>query len=231
MIVEQRRRRAIKPVSRHQCGVPYIPVITRTERNGSRDRVPGSWPDGRVQGQRPGGVEGRSPWRGNGRCGRVFRPHRRRPPRQRPAHGDIAHRADNLDLRCGIPGPSAAGRGRGGRLTARADRPAPDSGPCMIPQGLRPWTRPSGQDPGTRSLDPVPAHRASLRPYPRCGSSRQRTQATMVRFSIENSPYHHDAHDGKSQPAWTLCRCGTMNFYEKITADEVNGLRQNFELS
>ncbi len=79
-------------------------------------------------------------------------------------HREWADHRESADHRdpprcCGIPGRSDAGRCRGGRLTARAGMPAPDSGPCMIPQGLRPWT-----PPGTRSLDPLPAFRASLRP-------------------------------------------------------------------
>ena len=90
----------------------------------------------------------------------------RLPPAPSPAPATAAgprkHResADHRDpLRsCGIPGPSHAGRCRGGRLTARANMPAPDFGPCMIPQGLRPWT-----PPGTQSLDPLPAFGASLR--------------------------------------------------------------------
>ena len=67
---------------------------------------------------------------------------------------------------CGIPWSSDAGRCRGGRLTARANMPAPDFGPCLIPQGLRPWT-----PPGTPSLDPLPAFRASLRRLTTLGTS------------------------------------------------------------
>ena len=124
-------------------------------------------------------VQGPCPWRGPGaapaapRWGPGAKPvagqstvWARLPPAPTPAPATAAgarkHResADHRDppRSCGIPGPSDAGRCRGGRLTARADKPAPDLGPCMIPQGLRPWT-----PPGTQSLDPLPTFRASLR--------------------------------------------------------------------